>query len=411
MPWFLYHAFKQLFPTGRRFPFFTFMSGLGIAVGVALMLVTSAIMSGFGHQIRQMIVDTEGELQVRSEHGVIADPDSVRALIETVPGVAATTPTTIGPVLLQHGNHPAYPALRGVDLASLGGVFDLEQFMIAGSVDELDDDSVLLSVQLAQQLRARVGSEIEIYTPLMAELYKRGDEILLPQVVRVAGIFQIGHQQLDESLAITTLRRMQDLYGNEQAVERINIRLVPDADEFEVVGAVAAVLPPGLYALTWVDAYGNFQAIIRFEKNMVFFLLMFIVIVAALSIMSSLLISVVRKTREIGLLNALGARTRDVAASFCAQGLLLGMVGTAAGLAVGALIIHYRNVIMQVVARVTAGEEAFRQAYGFQYLPSHLESRDLVLIIVGAILCSAVAGIIPAWRAARLKPVEALRSE
>ncbi len=410
MPWFLYHAFKQLFPTGRRFPFFTFMSGLGIAVGVALMLVASAVMSGFGFQIRQMIVDTEGELQVRSETGLIQDPAGLRRVIASVPAVAATSPTTSGPVMLLQGNRPAYPMLRGVDTESLGGVFDLQRFVFRGSADELDDDSILLSAQLAQTLQARVGSKVEIYSPRMIERL-RADEVLLPQRVRVAGIFEIGHQQLDSSLAICTLRRMQDLYGNGKAVERINVRLRPGADEFRVVNQVDAVLPRGLHALTWVDAYGNFEAIIRFEKNMVFFLLMFIVIVAALSIMSSLLISVVRKTREIGLLNALGARARDIAASFCLQGLLLGIVGTGSGLVVGALVIHYRNAAMKAIASLTAGQQAFREVYGFQYLPAHLETRDLVAIIVGSIVCSTLAGLIPAWRAARLKPVEALRSE
>lgn len=410
MPWFLYHAFKQLFPTGRRFPFFTFMSGLGIAVGVALMLVTSAVMGGFGHQIRQMIVDSEGELQVRGQHGNITHVPAVREQIAAVDGVAATTPTHNGPVMLLHRGRSSYPMLRGVDIESLGAVFDLETFIYDGDLADLDDDSVLLSAQLARALQAPVGSEIEIYSPLMIERLQ-ADEVLLPQIVRVAGLFQIGHQQLDENLAIGTLRRMQDLFGTDDAVASINIRIEPGADEFAVAAELNEVLPPGLVALTWVDAYGDFQAIIQFEKNMVFFLLTFIVIVAALSIMSSLLISVVRKTREIGLLNALGARSRDIAASFCVQGLLLGVAGTAAGLAAGGLIVYYRNGIMRTLANLTAGEDAFRKAYGFQYLPQHLETADLVLIIVGAILCSALAGLVPAWRAARLKPVEALRSE
>jgi lipoprotein-releasing system permease protein len=410
MPWFLYHAFKQLFPTGRRFPFFTFMSGLGIAVGVALMLVTSAVMGGFGFQIRKMIVDSEGELQIRSRQGAIANHEALRQVLAQNPAIAATTPTTYGPVMLLNGGRPSYPGFRGVDVATLNGVFDLERFMEYGSINDLDDDSIILSMELARTLQARIGTEVEIYSPLMIERL-RADEVMLPQVLRVVGIFQIGHQQLDENLAIGTLRRMQDLYGNDETVERINIRLRPGYDEFVVAAELDETLPGNLLAYTWVDAYGNFQAIIQFEKNMVFFLLAFIVVVAALSIMSSLLISVVRKTREIGLLNALGARSRDVAASFCVQGFLLGIVGTAAGLAIGFLVIHYRNAIMRALANLTAGQDAFRDAYGFQYLPSHLATRDLVFIIIGAILCSALAGLIPAWRAARLKPVEALRSE
>lgn len=404
MPWFLYHAFKQLFPTGRWFPFFTFMSGLGIAVGVALMLVSSAIMSGFGHQIRQMIVDSEGEIQVVGSGGTIRDAPAVMKLLNALPVVAASTPTANGPVMIMHGKHPSYPVLRGVDLATVGGVFDLERFMRVGSIENLDDDSVILSEQLAQSIGARLDSEVEISSPLVLEG-------MLPQKVRVAGIFEIGHPQLDGNVAICTLRRMQDLYGIETSVHRINIRLQPGVNEFAAARVIDAALPKNLQAITWVDAYGNFTAIIRFEKNMIFFLVGFIVIVAALSIMSSLLIAVVRKTREIGLLNALGGRSRDIAASFCLQGLLLGIVGTAAGLAIGGLVIRYRDAIMKIVARVSAGEDAFHEMYGFVKLPVHLETRDLVTIIIGSIICSALAGLIPAWRAARLKPVEALRSE
>ncbi|MBA3850503.1 MAG: ABC transporter permease, partial [Opitutus sp.] len=161
----------------------------------------------------------------------------------------------------------------------------------------------------------------------------------------------------------------------------------------------------------WFESNAEFQAVLSFERNMIFFLLTFIIVVAAFSITSSLLMSVVRKTREIGLLAAMGGKARDVALCFCAQGLLIGLGGTAAGLAIGFALLHWRDALVQAIARMTMGEEAFVKFYQFTSLPAHTQPKDVVTIVAFSLVASTLAGLIPAWRAARLKPVEALRSE
>lgn len=411
MPWFLYLAFRQLFPTGRRFPFFTFMSALGVAVGVALLVISTSIMSGFGQGIRKMIVDTQGEIQVTHAEGMLPDPTALVAEISRNPDVAGAAPFALGHVLLKFGNRPVYPQLQGVDLERVHAVVPLQEYMRAGSFDDLDDDSILLSYQLAGALGVRVGQVVDIYSPLAVEKWER-DSVVIPRSVRVAGIFEIGHQHLDKSMAIGTLRLMQELYGLGDAVHGIAVRLKPGVDEFATAATMnAALAPRGIVAKTWFENNVDFQNIIRFEKNMIFFLLTFIVIVAALSIMSSLTIAVVRKTREIGLLGALGGRSRDVAACFCAQGFFLGLIGTLGGLGLAWLVLTYRNEIVQVLARMTVSEEVFRQFYGFVNLPQHTDPAEVTLIILGALVSATLAGMLPALRAAKLKPVEALRSE
>jgi len=151
--------------------------------------------------------------------------------------------------------------------------------------------------------------------------------------------------------------------------------------------------------------------VLALEKNMIFFLLLFIVIVAAFSVTSSLLISVIRKTREIGLLGALGARPREVAACFCAQGLFIGILGTLVGLGVGFGALAVRNDIVLGLARATERQAVLERFYQFSELPSFPDPYYITLIIVLTIVISTLAGLLPAWRAARLKPVEALRSE
>jgi len=144
---------------------------------------------------------------------------------------------------------------------------------------------------------------------------------------------------------------------------------------------------------------------------MIFFLLLFIIVVAAFSVASSLLIAVVRKTREIGLLGALGATPGQVAACFCYQGIIIGVAGTAAGLALGFTVVHFRNDLVGGFTKLTGSAAALERFYQFSNLPAYLSGKDLLLIVVSALVVSTMAGLLPAWRAAKLKPVEALRAE
>jgi len=410
MPWYFYLALKQLFPSGRIFPFFTAISVLGVALGVGLLVVVTSVMGGFGYEIRRMIVETEGEVQVKSQ-GLISDADQLVEQIERVPGVEAATPYASGVLMIVHSGRPAYPAMRGLDLATVGRVVNLDHYLRLGSFDDLDDDSVVLSSELARTLGVTVGNTLEVYSPLMIERL-RSDELFLPREVRIVGILEIGHQQLDSSMLYCTLRLAQDLYGLGGSVHGINVRAKTGVLEDELSSRLnEAGLPAGVQAFSWMDSFEEFLWVLNLEKGMIFFLLLFIVIVAAFSVMSSLLISVVRKTREIGLLGALGARASGVAACFCVQGILIGFFGTLVGLALGFGALAVRNDVVLVIARVTQREEALRRFYQFSNLPAHTVLSDIMLIAALTLMISLLAGLIPAWRAARLKPVEAFRNE
>ncbi len=408
MPWYLYLALKQLFPTGRRFPFFTAISTLSVALGVMLLIVVLGVMGGFGHQIRRMIVDTEGEIQIKAR-GLVGDYRAVVQRVERVPGVAGATPYAAGILMVQYQNKPAFPQMRGLDLPSVDRVVPLGKFVTAGSLDALDDDSVILSEGLAESLGVPVGGTLEIYTPLM--LARKDVEVILPHSVRVVGVLRIGHQQLDSSTVYCTLRLAQDLYGLVRDVHGLNVRVQPGADEDAVVARINALLPPEVRAFSWRDSFADFLWVLQLEKNMMTFVLLFVVLVAAFLTMSLLLVLVLKKTREIGLLGALGASRRQIALCFCLQGVGIGVVGTAAGLGLGFTVLHFRNDLVRALTHLTGGQELLARFYQFSELPAHLASRDVVFIVVAALLLSTLAGIIPAVMAARLKPVEALRSE
>jgi lipoprotein-releasing system permease protein len=255
-----------------------------------------------------------------------------------------------------------------------------------------------------------MGDVIEIYSPLLIEKLK-SDEVFLPRQFRVVGFFEIGHQHLDSSTIYGTLRAAQDIYGLGTAVHGINLRLQPNVSEEEAVARLNRVLPPGILAFSWMQSWESFLWVLNLEKTINFFLLLFIVIIAAFSVMSSLLISVVRKTREIGLLGALGGRASHVALCFCVQAFVIGVTGTAVGVGLGFGVLAIRNDLVHGIANLLNRGETLRQFYQFSDLPSHTLPSDLILTIVAAIVISTLAGLLPAWRAAKLKPVEALRSE
>jgi lipoprotein-releasing system permease protein len=409
MPWPVYLALRQIFPRGRIITFSTLVSVAGVALGVALILVANSVMTGFGHRYEQMIVDTQGEIQVRAR-GLIKDPDEIGRLIDGVGEVAVSSPFAEGFVMIEYRKIPAFPQVLSVNPQRIAAAIPLDRYLIAGKLADLDDDSVILSSRLAADIGVYLGETVDVYTPLMLERAKQ-DEVLLPIGLRVAGVFEIGHQEFDRSIVICTLRRMQDLYGLEGGVHGFNVRLKPGADLAAAVDHLEAVLPASVRVLTWMEANAEFQAILAFERNMLFFLLTFIIIVAAFSMTGSMLVTVVRKTREIGLLGAMGGCARDVALAFCVQGTIVGLCGTAIGLVLGFMLLHFRNAIVEVIARVTVGEHVLLRYYQFTEFPAHTELRDVAIIVVFAMGASMLAGIIPAWRAARLRPVEALRSE
>jgi len=409
MPWYLYIALKQLRPTGRILSFYTLVSVVGVMLGVALLIIVLSVMSGFGHEIRTKIVETQGDVLVQSGQ-IDYESAQLMAEVEAFPEVAAVAPFAQGPIMVQYQNQPRFPVIQGIDLERELDVVPLAKFLRSGDLDDLDDDSILVSSELAAGLRIGVGVEVELYSPLLVERLKQ-DEIVLPRAVQVVGIFETGWNQIDGNTVIGSLRLMQDLYGLGDGIHGLKLRLNEGVDVDVAVQAINKRLDWGYRALSWIDTNRDFLFVLQLEKNILFFLLLFVILVSTFAITSSLLITVVRKTKEIGLFGALGGRRWQVAACFCLQGLVIGVAGTVLGFGLGFLCLHYRNAVIHAFAKLTQSEAALLRFYQFSDLPSHSDLSDMAFIAVASVVMSTLAGIIPAWRAARLKPAEALRAE
>jgi len=422
VPWYLYLALKQLFATRQRF-FFTAISIVSVGLGVALLLIVLGVMQGFQYKIGEVTQETQGDIQIRPEGGtIIASPAGLQSVVAKIPGVVASTPFGVGFVMVLRDQFPAMAAVQGVDVDTVEKVVPLSKFLLAGSLNDLDDDSVVLSSELASSIGATIGTKVQLFSPLMYLRSTGANVQTLPRELRVAAIFQFGQQQLDKSTVIVTLREMQDLYGLGDGVHGINLKIDPKLDVDYVakmvnLALVAAqkngTLPkfPNLWAESWKTINENFLWAVHMEKNMMTLILLIVVLVAAFLTMSLLIVLVFKKTREIGLLAALGATRFQLALCFCLQGVGIGVLGTAVGLVFGFTLLHYRNGAIDFITRVTGGRDAIESVYQFAQIPAHTSASDLLTIIGSAIVLSTLAGVVPAVIASRMNPVDALRNE
>ncbi|MDX2188124.1 MAG: FtsX-like permease family protein [Opitutaceae bacterium] len=410
MPWYLYLAFRQLFPAGKRVSFFALVSVAGVAVGVWMLIAINGVMGGFGSKYSSMIVDTQGDIQVRA-YSLIRDPARLQKQLLDIQGVASATPFAHGIAMIEYENRPSFPGIQGIDVNSVEQVIPLRKYIIFGDLDKLDDDTVILSSGLAREIGVGVGGKIQVYSPLLLERLKT-DEVMLPTELEVIGILEIGHQQLDGSVAIVSLRRMQDLYALGRSAHGFNLKLSPGADVIRTSIAINRDLgAQGIVAKTWMEANEAFLFALRMEKVLVTLIGSFILVCATFLVTSLLIVSVARRTREIGVLGALGGRAWEVAAVFCMQGLLIGLTGSLVGVGAGLLTVENISGIFKFIGTVSGRWEEMVAIYQFSEVPASITAQEIAGIVAFAVLLSTLAGLIAAWRAAKLQIVEALRSE
>ena len=379
-------------------------------LGVCVLIIVQSVMNGFGEGIRERLVKTQGDIRICSNE-VIYDWEPLLQQIQEQEEVEGVAPFAEGVVMIQHRNRPQFPMIRGIDPIVEETVIPLESFLTYGKLDDFDDDGVFLGEGLARALGAGPGSTVEVFTPLMLERLKR-DEVLLPREFTVVGLFKTGSPQVDGNMMISTLRVMQELYGLDDGVHGLALRLRANtpadvfADKLE-----NDLLRPGLAAVSWLESNQEFLFVIENEKRLISFIIIFIILVASFSIAIALMMAVLRKTREIGLLVAMGARPRQVAYSFCLQGFVIGTVGTLLGICMALICLYYRGEILFGYAWLTGAEVSFLGQYDVYAIPVHYLRSDFIQVTLFAITTATLAGLLPALRAARLKPSDALRSE
>lgn len=412
MKWWLYIALKQLFPTGKVVSFFAAVSLLGVALGVLGLFGTQSVMNGFHSEISLKLRDTTGDVIIRNYGRPMHSLETLKERLKSMPEVESVEFVAQGPVMMVVNNVPVFPMLRSYDTISGECALPIREkkFVRMGSIDDLDDDSIILGQRLAASVGAGVGDKVDVFSPTMLDKIKR-DEVPMAASLDVVGLLATDYSQVDSNIALVSLRRMRDLYNLGDGSHSIAIRLKESAKDSAEAFAKKLVdediVPRSYYVTTWLGANEAFLRVIKMEKVMMSLIIFLIILVASFSICISLYTSVLRKTREIGLNAAMGARPLQIAATYCFQGFAIGLFGSILGLLLTFLLLHFRAPIAEFIV----GREALIEFYHFARLPVKYELKDALWACGFSIVLCTLAGFLPAIRAARLKASEAMRNE
>lgn len=403
--WFL--ALRYLRPRRTFVSVITVISVVGVMLGVMVLIVVMGVMSGFSREMRDKILGFNSHLLITSPGGVLEAWPRAMETAEAEAGVAGVSPFILGPVFMMAGDRVFTPFMRGVLPDRELGVTDLEGSMKEG-VFAPDDDSVVVGRQLAMEENLVIGDRITLYSPLQ---FQNEEEVYLPRDFTVVGIYEVGMWEYDRTFLFVGLGAAQDMYMMGDAVHALGVRLDDPYAAWRLQRELEGQLGPGFRVQTWAELNQQLFGALEVEKNVMFFLLIFIVIVAAFGIASTLITLAVQKTREIGILKSLGASAGTVVRIFVFQGAVVGAFGTVLGAVLGVTLLHYRNEFLRLLSRWTGRDLLPQDLYRLPEIPAQLSPRDLLVICASALIICTLAGLAPAWRSSRLDPAQALRYE
>jgi len=384
----------------------TGISILGIMIGVMALIVVLAVMNGFREDLLKRILGVNSHLLILSYKGGITNTEAVMGKALEVDGVVAATPFIYSQVMVKHAGNISGAVLRGLDLKTAGKVVNIESMIKDASLAVLsraadEPRGIILGNELSRQVGALPGDIVTVVSPIgrLTPLGRVANE----ERFQVKAIFESGMYDYDSSLVYLELQDAQDFLSLNEEVTGIELR-VRDIDESDTIGGVVQdKLGYPYWTKDWKMMNKSLFSALKLEKVTMFIILIMIVLVGALNIISSLVMLVMEKTRDIAILRTMGASSRSIMRIFIYQGLFVGLVGTALGIVSGSILCHLlaRYKFIKLPPDV----------YYITTLPVRMEWFDIVLIAAAAVVISFLATIFPSRQAARINPVEALRYE
>jgi lipoprotein-releasing system permease protein len=391
----------------RFISFISFISVSGVALGVMALIVVLAVMSGFERDMKEKMIGVYAELNIQQRGAMPGWRDVVKRA-ETVPGVVAASPYIVGQVLLRAPRDARGVVVRGVDPAGEGRTTSIKKFIAQGDLFA-SGPGVIVGRGLASEIGIDVGDEVKLVSPSEMDTPAGPVPVVLDRVV--AGIFESGMYDYDQSLIYSDLGTAQKLFRFGDAAQGVDIR-IRDLDlTDEVKAALDARFPSPFRVSSWKQKNPVLFAAVAMEKKVMFIIVTLIVLVAALNIASTLIMVVMEKTKDIGILKAIGVRPLSIMAIFTAEGAIIGAAGALIGTAAGLAFAENINPIADFIGWLTGFQLFPPSVYNLDRIPADLSWGRTALIASIALVLSTIAALYPAWKASRLDPVEALRYE
>lgn len=367
------------------------ISIMGVAVGVTALIVVLAVMSGFDNDLREKIVGTNSHIIIEKQGG-IADYNEVVKEINKIPEVKASSPFLNGQALIRQDNQVLGVILRGIDPVREKNVTNIQKYLESGSL-ELKKNTVLIGKELSSRLGLKIGDTVSLISAASPE----------PEVFKIAGIFNSGMFDYDMNLIFTDLEGAQAFYATGNVAGGIGIR-VDDANSADrIKRTIQRKLGFDYWVRSWTELNKNLFSALKLEKITMFIILALIVVVACFNIASTLIMMVMEKTKDIGVLKSIGADNRSIRKIFMLDGFLIGFTGTFIG-AIGGFGLCYLLKRYQFIKLPS-------DIYYIDKLPVNLELSDSITVIVAAVVICLISTLYPSWQAAKMEPVEALRYE
>ena len=391
--------------------FISFTSMLGIALGVAALIVVLSVMNGFQKELRARILGVASHVQITGPDNQLADWKTVAQKALANPQVLAAAPYVNAQAMLTLSSSVRGTVVRGIVPELEDKVADLGRHITAGRIDGLKagEFGIVLGSELARALAAMVGDQVTLIAP-QGLVTPAG---VLPRLkqFRVVGIFEVGMFEYDSGLALVHLEDAQRVYRMAEGVSGVRLKLADLFASREVARDLVRRIGGDIIVSDWTRSHANFFRAVQIEKNVMFIILTLIVAVAAFNIVSTLVMLVTDKQPDIAILRTLGATPGSIMKIFIVQGTLIGVIGTLIGVAGGVALALNVDVVVPFLENLFQMRFLSREVYYITDLPSDLQRGDVVVIAAVSLVLSLLATLYPSWRASRVLPAEALRYE
>jgi lipoprotein-releasing system permease protein len=394
----------------------TVISIVGVALGVMALIIVLSVMSGFENTLKEKILGTYAHIVLmKADQEGVDNYEDAATKVESVKGVLSASPFIFSQVMLSTESNVSGVVLKGIDPDRVGQVTEVARQLKTGRLQDLKGNregglpGIILGVELAKHLSVSVGEAIQVISPL-GTITPMG---MVPKMrrFRVAGIFHSGMYEYDNTLAYISLENAQKFLGLGKRVTGIEIKTADLYRVKETGKEIRKKMGFPFWTRDWMEMNRNLFAALRLEKIAMFIILVLIVLVAAFNIISTLIMVVMEKSRDIAILKAMGAPSRGILRIFVIEGLVIGVVGTVLGGVLGVGAAFNLERITGWVEGLFGFKILSSDVYYIDKLPSQVNPLDVTLIVVTAILISLLATLYPSWRASKLDPAEALRYE